>query len=117
MKTLLSNPKKPPTITPVMKKDIHPAYYKEAEVRCACGKTFTLGATQQKIQVEICSNCHPFYTGKQNLIDTAGRAERFKSRAAKADTKKVVKKKEKKVTRVAKKKPKVIDVKSKPKKK
>ena len=63
--------------------------------------------------MEICSNCHPFYTGKQTLIDTAGRAERFKTRASKADAGKVVKKKEKKVTRVAQKKPKIIDVKKK----
>ncbi len=100
-----------------MKKDIHPTYYKEARIVCVCGNSFTLGATQKEIQVEICSNCHPFYTGKQNLIDTAGRAERFKTRAAKASAEKVIKKKEKKATRVAKKKPKVIDAKAKTSKK
>ena len=96
-----------------MKKDIHPTYYKEAKIKCACGHSFVIGGTKEKLEVEICSNCHPFYTGKQTLIDTAGRAERFKARAAKVDTKKVAKKKEKKITRVQNKKPKVIDVKSK----
>ena len=62
-----------------MKKDIHPAYYKEAKVACACGNKFTVGSTMQEIRTEICSNCHPFYTGKQNLIDTAGRVDRFKA--------------------------------------
>lgn len=82
-----------------MKPDTHPIYYKEAKATCVCGHSFTLGATQEKIEVEICSNCHPFYTGKQTLVDTAGRAERFKARAAKAATEKVTKKKEKKATR------------------
>ena len=70
-----------------MKTDIHPKYYTNAKVTCACGQTFTLGATKEKLAVEICSNCHPFYTGKEKLIDTAGRVERFKARrtaAAKA---------------------------------
>ena len=67
-----------------MKKDTHPQYYPEAKVRCACGKTFTVGSTQPELQVEICFNCHPFYTGKENLIDTAGKVEKFKARRAKA---------------------------------
>ncbi len=67
-----------------MKKDIHPAYYPEAKVKCGCGNAFTVGATKPEIQVEICSNCHPFYTGKQNLIDTAGRIEKFRARREKA---------------------------------
>ncbi|MEK7547089.1 MAG: 50S ribosomal protein L31 [Patescibacteria group bacterium] len=76
-----------------MKKDIHPTYYPEAKVRCACGKTYTLGATRQEIQVEICGNCHPFYTGEEKLIDTAGRVEKFKKRqtAASAAPKKAKK--------------------------
>ena len=82
-----------------MKKEIHPTYYKEAKVKCVCGHSFTLGATEEKIEIEICSNCHPFYTGKQTLVDTAGRAERFKARAAKAAKEKITKKKEKKATR------------------
>lgn len=63
-----------------MKTDIHPKYYPNAKVSCACGHSFTLGATKEAITVEICSNCHPFYTGKEKLIDTAGRVERFKAR-------------------------------------
>ena len=67
-----------------MKTDIHPPYYPAAKIRCACGHTFTIGATKPEIQVEICSNCHPFYTGEEKLIDTAGRVEKFKTRRAKA---------------------------------
>jgi len=67
-----------------MKKDIHPEYYKKAKVSCACGATYTMGAARKEIHVEICSNCHPFYTGEKKLIDTAGRVERFKTRRAKA---------------------------------
>lgn len=67
-----------------MKKDTHPTYYPDAKVTCVCGHSFTTGSTVKEMHVEICSNCHPFYTGKQNLIDTAGTIERFKTRAAKA---------------------------------
>ena len=66
-----------------MKKDTHPQYYKDAKVHCACGNTFTVGATKPEIKVEICSTCHPFYTGKGKLIDTAGRAEKFRARISK----------------------------------
>ena len=65
-----------------MKTEIHPEYV-EAHVRCTCGNEFTTRSTQPEIRVEICSNCHPFYTGKQKLVDTGGRVERFKRRAAK----------------------------------
>lgn len=61
-----------------MKKDIHPTYYNDAKVICACGNKFTVGSTVKEIRVEICSTCHPFYTGKEKLIDTAGRVDRFK---------------------------------------
>lgn len=61
-----------------MKSGIHPDYTHAAKVTCACGKTFTTGSTLKEIHVEICSNCHPFYTGKQKLIDTAGRVDRYK---------------------------------------
>ena len=67
-----------------MKKDIHPAYYPKATVKCGCGNSFAVGATKKEIEVEICSKCHPFFTGKNKLIDTAGRVEKFKARAAKA---------------------------------
>jgi large subunit ribosomal protein L31 len=67
-----------------MKTEIHPTYYKNAKVTCSCGNTFTTGATQAIIHVEICAKCHPFYTGEEKLIDTAGRVEKFKTRRAKA---------------------------------
>jgi len=67
-----------------MKKDIHPKYFPEAKVICACGNSFTVGATKSEIRVEICAKCHPFYTGENKLIDTAGRLEKFKARRAKA---------------------------------
>ena len=65
-----------------MKKGIHPEYYNTL-VHCACGSEFQTGSTQKGIKVEICSKCHPFFTGKQKLIDSAGRVERFKTKYAK----------------------------------
>jgi len=62
-----------------MKKGIHPEY-KESTVMCACGNTFKTRSTAGDIQVEICSNCHPFYTGKQKYVDTAGRVEKFQKK-------------------------------------
>lgn len=69
-------------------KNIHPKYYKKVQVKCACGNTFETGSTKEHLEVEICSACHPFYTGKEKLIDTAGRVERFKKIIAKSATKK-----------------------------
>lgn len=66
-----------------MKKDIHPAYL-QTQIECACGAKMSVGSTKGKMAVEICSNCHPFYTGKAKMVDAAGRVEKFKSRAAKA---------------------------------
>ena len=63
-----------------MKTEIHPAYYQEAVVTCSCGNTFTIGATKPQIKVEICSVCHPFFTGEQRIVDTEGRVERLKRR-------------------------------------
>jgi large subunit ribosomal protein L31 len=63
-----------------MKKDIHPTYYPDAKVTCACGASFTMGSTEKEIHVEICSACHPFYSGKEKLLDTAGRVDKFKER-------------------------------------
>lgn len=83
-----------------MKKDIHPTYYEKAKVECACGHKFTIGSTKPKMQVEICYNCHPFYTGKEKLIDTAGKVEKFKARREKAKT--APKKLSKKAKRAAK---------------
>lgn len=68
-----------------MKKDIHPKYYTDAKVICACGNSFSVGSTQKEIHVEICSMCHPFYTGKQKLIDSARRVEKFQERLAKKE--------------------------------
>lgn len=62
-----------------MKKDIHPEY-EEATVNCACGNTFTTRSTKKEIRVEICSACHPFFTGKQKFVDSAGRVEKFKKK-------------------------------------
>jgi large subunit ribosomal protein L31 len=62
-----------------MKENIHPKYG-EAVVRCACGETFTTGSTKEELRVEICSKCHPFFTGKQKLVDSGGRVERFRKR-------------------------------------
>jgi large subunit ribosomal protein L31 len=67
-----------------MKKDIHPKYYPKAKVTCACGNTLYVGSTVPEMKVEICSKCHPFYTGKEQLIDTAGRIEKFKAKREKA---------------------------------
>ncbi len=63
-----------------MKKEIHPNYYPNARVQCVCGNSFTTGSTRPLIRVEICSNCHPFYTGQQRIVDTAGQVERFNRR-------------------------------------
>ncbi len=62
-----------------MKREIHPAYG-QAVVRCACGETFVTGSTKKELSVEICSKCHPFYTGKQKLVDSGGRVDKFKKR-------------------------------------
>ncbi len=76
-----------------MKKEIHPKYFPEAKATCACGAVFTVGSTTEKISVEICSACHPFYTGADKVIDTAGRVERFKRKTAKTAAKKTTTKK------------------------
>ena len=70
-----------------MKAKIHPKYHK-TKIECACGAVFAVGSTKEKISVEICSNCHPFYTGKEKLVDAAGRVEKFRARAAKSSPKK-----------------------------
>ena len=63
-----------------MKADIHPTYYPNAKVRCACGFEWTAGSTKPEIRVEVCSNCHPFWTGEQRIVDTEGRVERLRRR-------------------------------------
>ena len=69
-----------------MKKDLHPKYYPKAKAQCACGNKFEIGSTKEFLEVEICSACHPFYTGKEKLMDTAGRVEKFRKRAEKQKT-------------------------------
>ena len=72
-----------------MKKDIHPKFNPKTKATCACGAVFEVGSTAPEIHMEICSQCHPFFTGGEKIIDSAGRVERFnKRRAASAKTKK-----------------------------
>ena len=66
-----------------MKTGIHPKYYPNATVTCSCGNTWHTGSTREVIHTDMCGQCHPFYTGKQRLVDTAGRVERFRRRYAK----------------------------------
>ena len=68
-----------------MKKGIHPKYYPEAKVVCSCGNTFTTGSTQELIRTDVCSACHPFFTGEQRIVDTAGQVERFMKRLEKRE--------------------------------
>lgn len=76
-----------------MKKKIHPDYYPNATIRCSCGNTIKTGSTKSETSVEICGACHPFYTGKEKIIDAAGRVEKFKKRLAKKSELKNKKKK------------------------
>ncbi|PIE70620.1 MAG: 50S ribosomal protein L31 [Deltaproteobacteria bacterium] len=75
-----------------MKEGIHPAYNENVSAVCACGATYEVGSTREGIKVEICSSCHPFYTGKQKLVDTAGRIERFRRKYQGFEAAKAVKK-------------------------
>ena len=63
-----------------MKEGIHPQYYSDAKATCSCGNTFTIGSIKKEVRVELCSKCHPFFTGEQRVVDTAGRVERFRRR-------------------------------------
>ena len=67
-----------------MKKDIHPKYYKDAITRCACGAVFHIPSTKKEMNIEICSQCHPFYSGKAKIVDVTGQVEKFKKRLEKA---------------------------------
>lgn len=78
-----------------MKQSIHPKWYPKARVSCACGNTFTTGSTREEIRVEICSACHPFFTGQQKFVDTMGRVERFQKSQKLAGVKLVSKRKKK----------------------
>jgi large subunit ribosomal protein L31 len=68
----------------IMKPNLHPKFYTEAAVVCACGNSFKTGSTVAELHTEVCSQCHPFYTGKQNLLDAAGSIDKYKKRAAAA---------------------------------
>jgi len=73
-----------------MKKEIHPQYNTSIKATCACGHTFAFGSTIEKIEVEVCSQCHPFFTGEEKIIDTAGRVEKFKTRRVTGEKAKAV---------------------------
>lgn len=81
-----------------MKAKIHPQWY-NATVTCACGNIFSVGATLPEIKVEVCANCHPFYTGQMKFVDTAGRVDAFRARMQKVNTKKVSKTEKRKLKR------------------
>ena len=68
------------TLVKDMREKIHPQYHTDAKVICSCGNTFTTGSTKKELKVEVCSNCHPFYTGERRMLDTTGRVERFRKR-------------------------------------
>lgn len=68
-----------------MKEKIHPEYFPDAEVSCACGNSFTVGSTKKLMKVEVCSKCHPFFTGERRMMDIAGRVERFNKRYGKKE--------------------------------
>ena len=76
-----------------MKKDIHPRYYPKAKVRCSCGNEFTVGSTKENIEIEICAKCHPFYTGKEKIIESIGQVQKFRERMKKSESLKAKKKK------------------------
>lgn len=70
-----------------MKADIHPKYHTDTKATCACGAHFIVGSTKEKIEMEICSQCHPLFTGNEKIVDKAGRVEKFKARRAAASGK------------------------------
>lgn len=86
-----------------MKADLHPTYHSNATIVCACGNQFQTGSTVNDIHIELCSACHPFYTGKQKLIDTSRRIEKFQEKAAKQATGAATGKKAKTAKRTAQK--------------
>jgi len=67
-----------------MKSDIHPQYYPNTKVTCACGNTWHVGSTTEEIHINVCSKCHPFYTGTEKIVDTRGRVEKYQKRVAAA---------------------------------
>lgn len=86
-----------------MKTSIHPTYHAKAKVACACGNKFETGSIQEELSIELCSSCHPFYTGKQKLVDTARRVEKFKAKAEAAGSEAQTGRKVKRAKRAAQK--------------
>ncbi len=84
-----------------MKANLHPEYHKDAKIICVCGNVITVGSTVPETHVELCSNCHPFYTGKKVLVDTEGRVQKFKNKQAAKEGKQTQTKKEKADKRAA----------------
>lgn len=82
-----------------MKQDIHPKWFPEARVICSCGNTFITGSTKEEIRVEVCSSCHPFFTGQQKFVDTMGRVEKFQKKQSTASSTPIVAKRKKKLLR------------------
>lgn len=82
-----------------MKKEIHPEYFTNAVVRCACGNEFKTGSTMKEVSTEVCAACHPFYTGQEKVMDTAGRVEKFKAKKAQAKSEVKKSKKDKRQAR------------------
>lgn len=91
-----------------MKQAIHPQYFENATVTCVCGNTFTIGSTQEVIRVELCSNCHPFYTGETRFVDSASRIQKFQTRTETARKYQVVKKDKKEKEKKASEAPKTL---------
>ncbi len=91
-----------------MKTAIHPDYFEDAKITCACGAVYQVGSTLKEISVELCAACHPFYTGKQKIIDSARRVEKFAEKVTKKSTEKVSAKKVKEAARASKKKEKSV---------
>ena len=85
-----------------MKAQIHPTWYPDAKVTCACGNSFVVGATVPEIRVEVCYNCHPFYTGQMKYVDTAGRVDAFKTKLSKASGKVISKSEKRRIKKVKK---------------
>ena len=85
-----------------MKAQIHPTWYPEAKVTCACGNTFTIGSTLPQIHVEVCYSCHPFYTGEARFVDIRGRIDRFRDLEAKGKDKQLSKKERRQAKRLQK---------------
>jgi large subunit ribosomal protein L31 len=85
-----------------MKKDIHPKYFPKSIIRCACGAVFSVGSTKEQMETEICSQCHPFYTGKEKIIDKMGKVEKFKKKLAQKEILSQKKSKKKQGSRVKK---------------